>query len=526
MKFNDEQLEKDTKQKLLEAKKSIEKAYEILGSAVADTVENSNIQNEICNVRNNVLMHKDDIYKIEMWLAKKIDDLRQGKIENDSVVSAFRDGFFYKWNSIKGKETQKKETAELKNKEKIGASINKMSAANFQPINGLTLEDNEEKNNEINSEIIKKRTMARTVGAGLAVWVHNAKNMVEEKATVDLNKLKKLLGITQPQAIPETTTPDNTQINQDIGNNQTTNSEINETKTTDNTQINQDIGNNSTPNNGIGGNSTQPTTPEQPSVTIPEVITPDPIPTPEPTISEKIQLSKEKMVKYFNEHEDYGISEEKINEVFSNILIASSDEEFEKMAEKYGYSNCENINAITYNNGEIIILRPGANQEDIIKEAVYSLGSLEAKKDRIAGSLSEDIKEDTGDQNATLKESNDSRGINMAAAEKISYEILEKTDLSDASDNCKALQEMDEQLGKIGEEDIVNRAFFNEIENPFAVKLNEVTENEDTYKDLVESMEITDEFGTEKDEQKIQKAKLRIESIQNVLELKVNAKLS
>ena len=39
-------------------------------------------------------------------------------------------------------------------------------------------------------------------------------------------------------------------------------------------------------------------------------------------------------------------------------------------------------------------------------------------------------------------------------------------------------------------------------------------------------MEITDEFGTEKDEQKIQEAKKKIESIQNVLELKVNAKLS
>lgn len=507
--YNIEQLEKYTEDYLGKAIEYMEKTQEHLNQAYAESCKEPNkwidaVLTSVNVEKTKIEEYKKDINSIKNWLHYLIRGFRSAEKANLIAAGTYTP-FQYDINVMKnghgngevmdnGSVASRTINYGVDSTMNIGAVMDDGYTASRTIGEGKSI-------NYPNKPFKDTHATQSTEKGVIATWIDKIVDKFKKIASTGAEQLMSLIGITKTQAIPET-------------------------KTTDNTQINQDIGNNSTPNNGIGGNSTQPTTPEQPSVTIPEVITPDPIPTPEPTISEKIQLSKEKMVKYFNEHEDYGISEEKINEVFSSILIASSDEEFEKMAEKYGYSNCENINAITYNNGEIIILRPGANQEDIIKEAVYSLGSLEAKKDRIAGSLSEDIKEDTGDQNATLKESNDSRGINMAAAEKISYEILEKNDLSSASDNCKVLQEMDEQLGKIGEEDIVNKAFFNETENPFAVKLNEVTENEETYRNLIEAMEITDEFGTEKDEQKIQEAKKKIESIQNVLELKVNAKLS
>ena len=111
----------------------------------------------------------------------------------------------------------------------------------------------------------------------IAKWIDKIVDKFKKIASTGAGQLMSLIGITKPQAIPETTTPDNTQINQDIGNNQI-------------------------PNNGIGGNTNPPNTPVtpvQPSVTIPEVVKTEPITTPEPTISEKIQLSKEKMLKYF-----------------------------------------------------------------------------------------------------------------------------------------------------------------------------------------------------------------------------------
>ena len=509
--YNIEQLEKYTEDYLGKAIEYMEKTQEHLNQAYAESCKEPNtwidvVLTSVYVEKTKIEEYKKDINSIKNWLHylirgfrnadKTIDNLiATGAISSKSiyVTNAFKNGHGNGEVMDNGSVASRTINYGVDSTMNIGAVMDDGYTASRTIGEGKSI-------NYPNKPFKDTHATQSTEKGVIATWIDKIVDKFKKIASTGAEQLMSLIGITKPQAIPETTTTDNTQINQDIGNNQI-------------------------PNNGIGGNPNQPNTPVtpvQPSVTIPEVVTPEPIPTPEPTISEKIQLSKEKMLTYFNEHKDYGISEEKINEVFSNILIASSDEEFEKMAEKYGYGNCENINAITYNNGEIIILRPGANTEDIVKEAVYSLGSLGAKKGKISGSLSKDLKEDAGNQNVAT----DSRGINMAAAEKISYEILGKNDLSGASDNCKALQEMDKQLGKIGEEDIVNKAFFNETENPFAVKLNEVTENEETYRNLIESMEITDEFGTEKDEQKIQEAKKKIESIQNVLELKVNAKLS
>lgn len=547
MRCNSDQLEKDTTPKVENAKESIQNGINFLDKAKTQIDAYDSAAAEINTVIERASIHIQTLENLEKKINNKVNSFRKVETFTNSMANAFSDGFKNEWNRLEGyQQSDSKKRPYIQKNAKFAAITYDEYKSNAK-VALRALNDDE----EVSEEDMQMKTMAK-FGAYVAKWTYGTKNEVEDAVSSVTEKIKKYLPFGKTEGIEETIEPENGAVNAETNNYSNTNTTVTDDRS------------------GVSN----------PTDNIPEEVNPDDsrvdetITTPDSTeldFDEKLANAKEKIKNYFLNNKDYGITEDKLNEIFGNMIVCNSDELFNEFAKKFGYTNCENVNAITYKNGEIIIFRPGADEIDIIRETIYSLGDMSGKVDKIKDNTvtdttkTEQIMENK--ETGLLEEKTDTRGINIATAEKIALEIngesndfkspysnsakyiKEITELLDESadikdfnikdnseENTKAVEiekntnenlndklrdsidSKSEQVSKsekIEDEnqykELDKKSYFSSEKNSFGERLNEITGQKDFYQRLVDNMNIADGYGPEKDQDKIKAANIEIE---------------
>lgn len=227
-------------------------------------------------------------------------------------------------------------------------------------------------------------------------------------------------------------------------------------------------------------------------------------------MNNRIKFSERKMIEYFNEKPNLGISEERVREAFGKIISCKTNKEFDDIYRQYSPNVSDDylkgvLACHIGDKGGMVVLRPKNTVDDIIHEINHDLGNV------------------YGISSNLVDPQFSSRGIDEAITERLALKISGTNGCGTSSYgvNVKYLNRIIESLEKVGYKDFDAMSYYTNSTSYLATTLNQIVGDNSFYEELISWMDIADGQQGKADKALIAQAKITIEGLINTFENKI-----